>query len=100
MREVQKVPSLTSPPPKLELETRNRNSERKVDGTTDQYYWFILSVVDALRLDRDRGGVARTMAFCPGGTRSLCRSAAAYLLEPCRSRYSRTLGGLFQGVTL
>ena len=55
-----KVPGFTS-------SSQTRNGERKVDGTTDQYYRFVLPLMDALRFDRDRGGSAGTMAVCPDG---------------------------------
>lgn len=70
------------------------------DGTSDQYHRFVLSVMDALRFDRDWRGSARTVALCSDGTRSLCRPATTDLLESCHSRYSRALGGFFQGLAL
>jgi hypothetical protein len=37
-------------------------------GTSDQYHWFVLSVMDAVRGNRDCGGLAWTVAVRPDGT--------------------------------
>src|SRR5215831_16817526 len=92
------VPGSTSPP---QPGTRNAEPETpKVnDGTTDQYYRVVFSILDALRFDRHRGGAAGTVVLCPDGTRSLCRPASANLFEPWHSRYSRALGSSLYRLT-
>ena len=82
--------------------SEGQNSElRKVNnGTTDQYYRLVFSVLDALRFDRDWRGSARTVALCSDGASSLYRAASARLFESWQFRHARTLGDFVQRLTL
>src|SRR2546430_13083681 len=78
-----------------------RQDRRKVnDGTTDQYYRLVFSVLDALRFDRDWRGSARTVALCSDGASSLYRATSAGLFESLHSRHPRPLGDFVQRLTL
>src|SRR5437879_13095022 len=78
----------------------HRKDRREVNnGTTDQYYRLVFSVLDALRFDRDWRGSARTVALCSDGASSLYRATSASLFESWHSRHARTLGDFVQRLT-
>src|SRR5437588_6014367 len=79
----------------------HRQDRRKVnDGTTDQYYRLVFSVLDALRFDRDWRGSARTVALCSDGASSLYRAASAGLFESWNFRDAHLVGRFLQGLIM